>query len=287
MMRALSGHTEPYAVLGHPIGHTLSPLMHNAAFDLWKRDAIYLAFDVLPERLMDVLPAMAHMGFRGVNLTVPHKQVAFENLEHMDDIARLFGAVNTIAFTPEGLVGHNTDGYGFLKALDEAFGCGVEGRHVLVVGAGGAGRAVALMAADAGAATLCLVDLDGTRAEIVAREITRMDRNVEANAVPLSDAAAIARDMDLLVQATPLGLRPEDPAPLDSSAFVPGQLAFDLVYMYPETAFMKMAREAGARAANGLGMLLHQGARALEIWTGQSAPVEVMRQVLEQAVYGK
>ena len=123
----LSGHTKPFAVLGHPIGHTLSPVMHNASIQELNFDGIYLALDVHPDRLMEVLPSMALMGFAGVNLTVPHKEVAFHGLDNLDASAKLFGAANTVEFTENGMVGHNTDGYGFLKALEEAFGKTVEG----------------------------------------------------------------------------------------------------------------------------------------------------------------
>ena len=147
----ISGHTQPFAVVGHPIGHTLSPVMHNASFAALGLDAIYLAFDVKPERLMAVLPALRSMGFGGVNLTIPHKEVAFRGLEKLDASALLLGAVNTVQFSEGGMIGHNTDGFGFLRALDEAFGRNTTDDSVFVLGSGGAGRAVALMAAQAGA----------------------------------------------------------------------------------------------------------------------------------------
>ena len=156
----LSGHTKPFAVLGHPIGHTLSPVMHNASIRELKFDGIYLALDVHPDRLMEVLPSMALMGFAGVNLTVPHKEVAFQGLEKLDESAKLFGAANTVEFTEDGMVGHNTDGYGFLKALEETFGKTVNGDAVFVLGCGGAGRATALQSATKGAKLLVLADID-------------------------------------------------------------------------------------------------------------------------------
>src|SRR5262245_12670128 len=129
-MKHLSGHTKPYAVLGHPIGHTMSPIMHNASIESLGLDAIYLAFDVAPARLLDVLPAMQSMGFGGVNLTIPLKEVAYRGLKQLDESARLLGAVNTVQFTEHGMIGHNTDGYGFLKAMEEAFGEPVKGAAV-------------------------------------------------------------------------------------------------------------------------------------------------------------
>jgi shikimate dehydrogenase len=284
----LSGSTQPFAVLGHPIGHTLSPIMHNRSFQSLGLDAIYLALDVHPDRLMGVLPAMGDMGFRGVNLTVPLKEVAFRGLSRLDESARRLGAVNTVQFTAEGLVGHNTDGHGFLAALSEAFDLTPEGRSVFVLGCGGAGRAVAITCAAAGAREVVLTDMDENRPSRVAEEIAALAPGVRTRAVPPVPAswAMASRAADLVVQCTPVGMKAADPSPLPADAFRAGQAAFDLVYMYPKTGFMRAALEGGARAANGLGMLLHQGARSFEIWTGRKADTAAMRSALEGAVYG-
>jgi shikimate dehydrogenase len=283
----LSGSTLAFAVCGHPIGHTLSPAMHNSSFRALGLDAIYLAFDVHPDRLMTVLPAMADLGFRGVNLTVPLKEVAFRGLTQLDDSARKLGAVNTVQFTPAGLVGHNTDGDGFLAALHEAFGAAPAGRAVCVLGCGGAGRAVAITCAAAGAAELVLTDLDEARPQRVAAEIRQLFPGVRIRTLPPAPPAwaGACRGTDLVLQCTPVGMQPTDAPLLSGEAFRAGQMAFDLVYMHPETAFMRTARAAGARVSNGLGMLLHQGARAFTIWTGREAAVAAMRQALEDAVY--
>ncbi|MDF7808250.1 shikimate dehydrogenase [Pontiellaceae bacterium B12219] len=284
----LSGHTKPFAVLGHPIGHTLSPVMHNASMEALGFDGIYLALDVHPDRLMEVLPSMALMGFAGVNLTVPHKEVAFRGLEKLDASARLFGAANTVEFTEDGMVGHNTDGYGFLKALEEAFGETVKGASVFVLGCGGAGRATALQAATEGAKSLVLADIDAERVQKLHDEIIGLTPDVEIfQALEKEKQVELCQTCDLVVQASPVGMKKDDPSLLPPEAFREGQRAFDLIYMYPETAFLTTAREAGAEIANGLGMLLHQGARAFEIWTGTEPDVSAMRNALEDAVYGK
>lgn len=286
-MKPLSGHTKPFAVLGHPIGHTLSPVMHNAALESLGMDAIYLAFDVPPERLMTVLPSMADMGFGGVNLTVPLKEVAFRGLADLDDSARRLGAVNTVQFLPAGLRGHNTDGKGFLRAVKEAFGASTRGRSVFVLGCGGAGRAVAITTAVEGCERILLADVDAARCEAVARDIRTFAPKVPVEVVGNDRTRWItaARAATLIVQASPVGMKPDDPPPLPPAAFGNGQWAFDLVYNLPETSFTRTAAQAGARAVNGLGMLLHQGAEALTIWTGKSAPVDIMRQALEGALY--
>lgn len=286
----LSGHTKPFAVLGHPIGHTLSPVMHNASLRALGMDAIYLAFDVHPDRLMQTLPAMRDLGFGGVNLTVPLKEVAFRGIRDLDDSARHLGAVNTVEFLEDGaLRGHNTDGKGFLVALAEAFDTGVTDKSVFVIGSGGAGRALAITCATEGARSVAVTDVDQARAEKVVEEISGFvpcSKVAAVSAEPRSWEAA-AMQADIVLQATPVGMKPGDPALLPPRAFREGQMAFDLVYMYPETPFMRAAREGGAKTTNGLGMLLHQGAWAFTIWTGLEAAVGAMREALEASVYGK
>lgn len=288
-MKSLSGHTQPFAVLGHPIGHTLSPVMHNAAFAAYGMDAIYLAFDVAPERLLSVLAGMRDMGFRGVNLTVPHKEVAFRGFDTMDAGARLLGAVNTVEFLPAGLKGHNTDGQGFLRAIAESFEMSVAGKTLFILGCGGAGRAVAITAAREGASRIFLADIDDARPRRLAAEIESAAPGVTVTAAGTNATAWVkdAREANLLVQASPVGMKPEDRCPMPPEAFHAGQAAFDLVYNLPETCFTRLAAAGGARTANGLGMLLHQGAEAFTIWTGRPAPVEVMRKALQDALYRK
>ncbi len=284
----LSGHTKPFAVIGHPIGHTLSPVMHNASMEELGFDGIYLALDIHPDELMVVLPSIAKMGFAGVNLTVPHKEIAFRGLDKLDESAKLLGAANTVQFSDDGMIGHNTDGYGFLMALEEAFGKQVEGDAVFVLGCGGAGRAVALMAAKEGAKSLVLADIDAERVQRLEDEIrTLAPEVVITQSLDGASNIELCRECDLVVQASPVGMKKDDPSLLPPEAFRSGQRAFDLIYMYPETAILTTAREAGAHVANGLGMLLHQGARAFEIWTGTKPSVPAMRKALEEAVYGE
>lgn len=284
---SVGGHTRPYAVLGHPVGHTLSPAMHNASFAALGLDAIYLAFDVAPEHLGRVLETMRHMGFGGVNVTVPLKEIAFQRLRDLDPSAGALGAVNTVEMTARGVRGHNTDGAGFLRALREAFGLQPRGMNVCLLGCGGAGRAVAVTCAREGAARLSLADLDPSRPERLAGELERTCPGLRAHPLPPDKGVwcAAAREADLVVQATPVGMRRDDPELLPVEAFRAGQTVFDLVYIYPRTAFMDAAATAGARVANGLGMLVHQGARAFQIWTGNDPDVSAMRAALEKAVY--
>jgi len=277
---------QKFAVLGHPIGHSLSPVMHNASIKALGLDAEYIALDVPPDNLMERLSNMPAEGFGGVNLTIPLKEVAFHGIEYLDMSAKTLSAVNTVEFSEEGMIGHNTDGFGFLKALEEAFGKGVEEKTVFVLGCGGAGRAVSLMAALNGAERLMLADVDAERVTRLAGEIAEKIPEVEI--VQLTDESekiGLCRESDMVIQASPVGMRSDDPSLLPPEAFREGQHVFDLIYMYPETAFLSMAKSAGAQIANGLGMLLHQGAKAFEIWTGIKPDVAAMRDALEKVVY--
>lgn len=275
------------AVLGHPIGHTLSPVMHNASIKALGLDGQYEygKLDVAPEALMERLARLPDEGYAGVNLTIPLKEVAFKGLEKLDVSAEILGAVNTVEFSDDGLIGHNTDGYGCLKALQEAFGKDVAGDSVFVLGCGGAGRAVALMVALDGAKSVTLADVDSGRIDHLAAEIAKKAPDVAIYKSPGGDAAA-CRAADLVIQASPVGMKKGDPSLMPGDAFREGQRVFDLIYMYPETTLLSVAKSQGAQIANGLGMLLHQGAKAFEIWTGIQPDTAAMRAALEAAVYG-
>lgn len=286
----ITGHTELYGVLGHPIRHSLSPLMHNTAFEALGMDAAYVAFDVRPVRLAALLPALAELGFAGLNLTLPLKEVAFRTLSELDDEARRLGSVNTVKVSANGgLKGHSTDGPGFLRSFEECFGVKVAGRSVFVLGCGGAGRAVAIACAGAGADVIRLANRDPARAAALKLEMCALCPGILVETVPSTQAAwtAACQDCDTVIHAASVGIHANEPALLDSNAFRPGQVVYDLIYMFPETALMSVARQAGARVANGLGMLLHQGVLAFHIWTGVQPPIPAMRRALEVAVYGK
>lgn len=282
----LSGHTTPYAVLGHPIGHSLSPVMHNASLEALGLDAIYLAFDVAPELLMETLPAMHNMGFGGVNLTVPLKEIAFNGIKHLDDSAKTLGAVNTIEFMKDGtLKGHNTDGTGFLLAIKNDLDCSLNDLSVFVLGGGGAGRAIALTCAMNGCRKVVVADVNLERTTKLISEIQSSFPTVDTCSVNSDSIKTAAQNADLIIQATPIGMHPDDKPLLHADSFHSDQMLFDLVYMYPETEIMKQAAIAGARTANGLGMLMYQGAHAFEIWTGQKADTKSMTAALEREVY--
>ncbi len=284
----ISAKTNVFAVLGHPIGHTLSPVMHNASIHALGLDALYLAFDMPPAHLMDALRSMGKLGFKGVNLTVPLKEVAFRGVDDIAESARLTGSVNTVEFLPnDKLCGHSTDGDGFLLAIQDAFAAHPKDMRIFMLGCGGAGRAVAITCAVAGAKEIVLADVDADRMHALDRELASLSAKTVVKQAGTTPSAwpETVRHTDLVVQASPVGMNPDDPSPLPPEAFRPQQIVFDMIYMYPETAVMHAAAPSGARTANGLGMLLHQGARSFEIWTGQKPDIAAMRKALESAVY--
>jgi len=287
---SFSGSTRTFAVLGHPVAHSLSPAMHNPALRAMGLDAVYLAYDVDPDHLLDVLGSMGDMGFAGVNLTIPHKEVAFQGVKRLASTARRAGSVNTIVFHENGeLEGHSTDGYGLHRALEEAFGRAFEGQHVLVLGCGGAGRAAALQAADEGAASVRLANRTQERADKLALEMRERcpDLTVEVCG-SWPPAAEETRSADVILQSTSQGMKKDDPPMLEPGCFREGQGFLDMTYVLKVTPTMRAAEQGGAEAVNGLGMLLHQGVRSLEIWTGRDdVPVEVMREAMRSHVYGE
>ncbi len=286
---SISAQTQVFAVLGHPIGHSLSPAMHNPTLQAMGLNAVYLAFDTPPEQLMDTLRIFGKRGFCGTNLTIPLKEVAFQNMDRLAESAELSGSVNTVVFHEDGsLEGHSTDGYGLSQALKEAFAKGFEGEDVMVLGCGGAGRAAALQAAADGAASITLANRTGSRAEVLSEELHKRFPDLQLKCCPSwPPSVDETQSCSILLQSTSQGMKDGDETLLQKEHFKSGQCLLDMTYVKKVTPIMKVADEAGAEAVNGLGMLLHQGVRSLEIWTGRSVPVEVMRAALRTHVYGE
>jgi shikimate dehydrogenase len=278
------------AVFGFPIRHSASPAMHNAAFAALGLNWRYFAFEVRPHDLRVAIEGARVLGFAGLNLTVPHKLPALKLMDALDQSAKKWGAVNTIRFESASVkerakvraVGFNTDADAIPAAVREDLKMELRGARVLLMGAGGAGRTAALKLAAEKVAELFLVNRTQARARAVASEIKKL---FPSTRITLGYPAS---DVDLLINATSLGLRPGDALPLDGKQFALKQAGavYDMIYRPAETPLLKAARKAGCRTANGLGMLLHQGAKAFEIWTGKTAPIDVMRRALEQNIYG-
>lgn len=256
--------------------------MHNAAFAALGLNWCYIACEVDPQNLRAAIAGARAMGFAGLNLTLPHKLLAVDMVDVLDASAKKWGAVNTIHFTERGAVGFNTDADAVMASLREDMKMKLRGAKILLLGAGGAGRTAALKLASERVAELFLVNRTRSKAQALASEITK-----NFPAVKVSTAYPKGR-ADLVLNATSLGLKPDDPLPLDTKKFKFRQTpaVYDMVYRPAETPLLHAARLAGCKTVNGLGMLLFQGARAFEIWTGRAAPLEVMRRSLEDNVYG-
>ena len=274
--------------------------MQNAGLAALGLDWRYVAFDVSPEKLREAIAGAKAMKFIGLNLTVPHKLLALEMVDVLDASARMWGAVNTIRFEardrdgiwqPLHLVeeppkdirahGFNTDAEAIVRAIREDLELPLRGARAVLLGAGGAGRAAALKLAETGVSELHLVNRTRSKAEELAREIQERHPEVDVQVGYPKHA------VELLVNATSLGLKSGDALPLDDRAFPLRNVdaVYDMIYRPAETPLLRAAREEGCRVSNGLGMLLYQGAKALEIWTGRPAPVAAMRAALEQNVY--
>ena len=280
----ISGRTRIYGIFGYPVEHTFSPGMHNAAFKKLGMDACYVPFAVHPERLGEAANAILPLGLGGLNVTVPHKEKIIPYLDELSEEARLIGAVNTIEVRQGRLVGHNTDGRGFLRSLKEDAGFSPKGKKILIFGSGGAARAVGFSLALAGAGKMAFRDLDISKADLLVNDI-RKKTGADAESIHDDETlAAEAVDADCLINATPLGLKRTDPLPIHRDLILKKHLVCDLVYNPPETTLLRAAKSRGAKRLAGRGMLLYQGVIALEIWTGKKAPVQIMKNALSRQI---
>ncbi len=279
--------TRLVGVIGWPIEHSLSPAMQNAALREMGLNWTYLAFAVEPERVGDAVAGARGLGLVGLNVTIPHKAAVIEHLDEVDESVEALGVANTIVNADGRLLGHNTDGAGFLRSLAE-HGHSVSGRAVAVIGAGGAARSVAYACARAGARSLAVLNRTPERAEEVA-ELVRARAGLSAvTALPLTgaDAQEAVESADLIVDCTSVGMYPHvDVEPVVPPSWLrPGQVVVDLTYNPLETVLLRAAAEAGAATVDGAGMLVHQGAISLRHWSGQEPPVETMRRALLAAL---
>jgi len=270
-------------VIGWPIEHSLSPAMHNAALREMGLDWVYLGFAVPPESVGEAVGAVRGLSLVGLNVTIPHKQAVTEHLDAVDETAEALGAVNTIVWDQDRLIGYNTDGPGFLRSLEEK-GHGVEGKRVALIGAGGAARSVAYAVARAGAGALRVLNRTAQRADEVAQLAAERGglSDIEAGGLTGRRAEAAVREADVVVDCTPVGMFPQ----VDEGPVIPeewlrrGQVVVDLTYNPLQTTLLRAAAARGARTVDGAGMLVHQGAISLEHWSGRRPPVATMRRAL-------
>jgi shikimate dehydrogenase len=277
-------------VFGDPVAHSLSPEMQNAALRACEIDAQYARFHIRPNELRSALRFLRNLDFVGVNLTVPHKIAGLSQIDEADESVRRAGAVNTIRLCDRKLIGSNTDGDGFLRAIRSEFSVDVRDLRVMIIGAGGGtGSAIAWQCALENCERLVLVNRTLEKANALADRLRPffMEPRVlgpmaRLEAAPWEESAMRMQlaDIDLIVNATPLGMNLSDPAPIPGRLIAPYHMVFDCAYGPSKTALLRAAEQAGARSANGISMLLHQGALSFSIWFDREPPIEAMRRAL-------
>ena len=276
-------------VFGDPVEHSLSPRMQNAALSHCKIDMQYARFQISPDELREAIDLIRKLEFVGVNLTIPHKIAVLRLIDVADENVRRIGAVNVIKVESGKLHGFNTDGRGFARAIREVFSVDLRDLRVMILGAGGAARAIALQCAKENSERLVIANRSFEKTQKLADELRDFFAGPKVlgpvprlQPVPLEEAAIRFQiaNVDLIVNATPVGLNRGDPLPIAARLLAPHLMVYDTIYSAERTPFVSAAIEAGARATNGLSMLLHQGALAFEIWSQREAPIEVMRKAL-------
>lgn len=276
----INGETKIFGIIGHPVRHTASPAMQNAALRHLGLNGIYVPFDVEPGSLGVAIEGVRGLGICGLNVTIPHKETVIKYLDHLSHEAELIGAVNTIVNKNGNLIGYNTDASGFIRTVKEDLKFNPKHKTVFILGAGGAAKAVGFAMAMAGAKRIILADAVDDKALELACEI-ELKTECECIALKINSPglSEMILNSSLLVNATPCGMHDGDPISVKADFLHKGLCVFDLVYNR-ETKLLKAARQKGIKAAGGLNMLLYQGAKAFELWTGKRAPVKVMQKAL-------
>lgn len=278
----IKGSTNIVGLIGHPVEHSFSPPMHNAAFEKLGMDYAYVAFDVNPLDLKSAIDGARSLNIKGFNVTIPHKIEVMQFLNEIDEVAGLIGAVNTIDF--KNLKGYNTDGIGAVKAIEEV--TRIKNKNIVVAGAGGASRAISFYLAKYGADSITILNRNIEKAENLSGDIQKsgLIDNVKSDSIlQINDYMT---DADILVDTTPIGMHPniDDKPIVDSGNMHEDLVVFDAVYNPNETVLIKEAISAGAKPVYGIKMLLYQGAESFKIWTGRDAPVDVMENALRQTL---
>ncbi len=274
-MAKISGKTKIVGIFGCPVEHSFSPAMHNAAFEHLNLNFVYVPFLVMPANLKTAVESVRAIGIKGVNVTVPHKENVIKYLDVIDEYAEEIGAINTIVNENGELKGTNTDAYGFEMSLKEKK-VSATGKNILILGAGGAAKSVGSCIKRLNPKKLYINDIDVRKAE-------KLSRAVSGYAIDKSEIKNIIDEVDILINATPLGLSVKDSTPVDIDGCKRSLFVCDLVYNI-ETKLIKKAKKLGMRNLGGLTMLLYQGAMAFEIWSQKKAPVEIMRKALLNAL---
>lgn len=276
----ISGKTKVMGIIGNPIGHSMSPVIHNTLAKLLDENMIYVPF--LVENVEQAVKGAYEMNIQGMNVTVPHKSAVMPFLTEVDEEAKIIGAVNTLVRTPEGFKGYNTDMPGLFRALLSE-GIRIEGNPVMVIGAGGAARAAAFLCAWKKAEKIVILNRTKEKAEVVVAEIIEKTGYTNIEAMGISDWKSVSGSGYIVLQATKAGLYPDvEKTPIEEPAFFEKvSVVYDLIYTPSETKFMKLARQQGVKAYHGLKMLLYQAILGYEYWNGVAVPEAVIEQTYE------
>ena len=276
----IKGSTNIVGLIGHPVEHSFSPPMHNAAFDELGLNYAYVAFDVNPDNLKTAIDGAKSLNIKGFNVTIPHKIEVMQYLDELDEVAGLIGAVNTIDF--KNLKGYNTDGIGAVRAIEEA--TSIKDKNIVVAGAGGASRAISFYLAKFGASSITILNRNVNKAQNLASDVLASDLIGDVKSDSISEINNYLNGADILVDTTPLGMDPHiDDEPIAKAENMHEDLVvFDAVYNPNETVLLKEAIKAGAKPVYGIKMLLYQGAESFKIWTGRDAPVSIMEDALNK-----
>jgi len=277
-MARVDVNTKLVGLLGNPLGHSLSPAMHNRAFEVLGLNFFYMPIEVTPENLEAVTRGISKMNFAGYNVTIPHKIRILEHLDHIDELARAIGAVNTVTIQGGVSTGHNTDGEGYVRSLETEAGISVREKTLFVVGCGGAARAIAMTLAFRGAGKIFLCNRTEQKARDLAAEINaKAGPCCEAIRMEPSAMKSVIGQAHVLINATNIGMRPdEDRMPLDAGLIPEGIVVSDIVYNPLKTKLLQTGEDKGCPLVSGLGMLVYQGAVAFQMWTGAKPPVDEM-----------
>lgn len=278
----VNGKTKVCGLIGCPVEHTKSPLIHNTLAECMGIDLVYVPFNVQKECVGDAVKGIYALGFLGLNVTVPHKSEVIPYLKEIDPLALQIGAVNTLVPTEGGFKGYNTDMPGLYRSMQED-GVAIEGEKVIILGAGGVARAVALLMASKNVAEIILLNRTLEKAEQICKEVHSFYPKVSARALALADYDTLPKEKYLVIQATNVGMHPNvDEAVIEDASFYERvHTGYDLVYNPAQTKFMTLTKEHGGRAFNGLKMLLYQGVIAFEYWTETKVPSEAIAKVYD------
>lgn len=282
----ISGKTKILGIFGHPIGHSISPAMHNAAIKALGLDMTYIAVEVKPSELKQAVGLIREIGMKGVNTTIPHKEAVIRFLDDISEEARLIGAVNTIVNKNGRLIGHNTDGYGYISSLKQEINFNPKGKNIVILGAGGAARGILMALAKKGPKTITVANRTLARGISLVRAFKKKFPSIKFEAIGLDKNVlkAYFQNANLLINTTSVGMKQRKALQIPLEVLPKTAVVSDIVYNPLQTILLKKAKGLKLATHSGLGMLVHQGAKSFKLWTGHNAPIDVMTKAALKAL---